>query len=173
MAQTVNKPNRAAIFCGGLGTLLLLLVIAVCIPLTLPRLLGYRVYAVISGSMEPAISVGDLIYVRQREPEAVAENDVIAFYGTESSGGIIVHRVVENRRVDGSFLTKGDANAQPDLAPVGYERLLGTAEGRVPLLGNLALILTGTWGKLAAMCLILAAVLLRAVSARAMHGIDN
>ena len=164
MRKMKNK-DRAAGFCARLGTFLLLLVIAVCIPFTLPRLLGYQVYAVISGSMEPAISVGDLVYVRQAKPEAVEENDVIAFFGTESSDAIILHRVVENRTVDGSFITKGDANAQPDLSPVSYQRLLGAAERTVPKLGQVALILSGTWGKLAAVCLILAAVMLHAVSA--------
>ena len=161
----MKNKDRAAGFCARLGTFLLLLVIAVCIPFTLPRLLGYQVYAVISGSMEPAISVGDLVYVRQAKPEAVEENDVIAFFGTESSDAIILHRVVENRTVDGSFITKGDANAQPDLSPVSYQRLLGAAKRTVPKLGQVALILSGTWGKLAAVCLILAAVMLHAVSA--------
>lgn len=164
MREKKNKGIPAAGFCAGLGTFLLLLVIAACIPFTLPRLLGYQVYAVISGSMEPAISVGDLVCVRQAEPEDVEENDVIAFSGTESSGAIILHRVVENRTVDGTFITKGDANDQPDLSPVSYDRLLGTAEGSVPYLGRLALILSGTWGKLAAVCLVLSAVMLHAVS---------
>ena len=165
MQEKTRKKNRAAGFCAGMGTVLLLLVIAACIPFTLPRLLGYQVYAVISGSMEPAISVGDLVYVRQAKPEAVEENDVIAFFGTESSDAIILHRVVENRTVDGSFITKGDANAQPDLSPVSYQRLLGAAKRTVPKLGQVALILSGTWGKLAAVCMILAAVMLHAVSA--------
>lgn len=165
MREKKNKGTPAAGICAGLGTFLLLLVIAACIPFTLPRLLGYRVYAVISGSMEPAISVGDLVYVRQTEPEDVEENDVIAFYAAESSGAIILHRVMENRTVDGSFITKGDANAQPDLSPVSYDRLLGVAERTVPQLGQLGLILSGTWGKLAAVCLVLSAVMLHAVSA--------
>ena len=165
MHKKKNKGTPAAGFCARLGTFLLLLVIAACIPFTLPRLLGYRVYAVISGSMEPAISVGDLVYVRQTEPEDVEKNDVIAFCAAEASGAIILHRVVENRTVDGSFITKGDANSQPDLSPVSYDRLLGVTEWTIPHLGQLGLILTGSWGKLAAVCLVLAAVMLHAVSA--------
>ena len=165
MHEKKNKGTPAAGFCARLGTFLLLLVIAACIPFTLPRLLGYRVYAVISGSMEPAISVGDLVYVRQTEPENVEENDVIAFCAAEASGAIILHRVVENRTVDGTFITKGDANLQPDLSPVSYNRLLGITEKTVPQLGRLALILSGTWGKLAALSLVLAAVMLHAVGA--------
>ncbi|MGN1025961.1 MAG: signal peptidase I [Faecousia sp.] len=165
MHKKENKGTPAAGFCARLGTFLLLLVIAACIPFTLPRLLGHRVYAVISGSMEPAISVGDLVYVRQTEPEDVEKNDVIAFCAAEASGAIILHRVVENRTVDGFFITKGDANAQPDLSPVSYDRLLGIAERTIPHLGQLGLILSGTRGRLAAVGLVLAAVMLHAVSA--------
>ena len=39
--------------CSMSGTLILISVIAVCIPITLPKLLGYGVYNVVSGSMEP------------------------------------------------------------------------------------------------------------------------
>ena len=130
-----------------------------------PQVMGFSILRVLPGSMEPAISVGDLVYVRQAKPEAVEENDVIAFFGTESSDAIILHRVVENRTVDGSFITKGDANAQPDLSPVSYDRLLGVTEWTIPHLGQLGLILTDSWGKLAAVCLVLAAVMLHAVSA--------
>ena len=51
MHEKKNKKTPAAGICTGLGTFLLLTVIAACSPFTLPRLLGYQVYAVISGSM--------------------------------------------------------------------------------------------------------------------------
>ena len=43
------------------GNLLLVLVILICVPLTVPRLFGYNIYSVISGSMEPAIKVYDVV----------------------------------------------------------------------------------------------------------------
>ena len=165
MRKKKNKGHFIAGFCARLGTFLLLLIIAACIPFSLPRLLGCQLYAVISGSMEPAVSVGSLVYVRQVQPETVQKDDIIAFYGTVDSGAVILHRVVENRTVDGSFLTKGDANAQPDLSPVRYDRVLGKAERTVPHLGRLAMLLSGTWGKLSALGLVLAAVLLHAAGA--------
>lgn len=57
------------------GLILPLLVIAVCLPLVLPRLLGYEVYAITSGSMEPAISTGSAVYVKPIRAEEVAEGD--------------------------------------------------------------------------------------------------
>ena len=41
--------------CSVFGTLILLSVIAVFLPLTVPRLMGYEIYEVVSGSMEPEI----------------------------------------------------------------------------------------------------------------------
>ena len=46
-----------------LGTILLILIILLCIPATVPKLMGYKVYTVITGSMEPAILTGSLVLV--------------------------------------------------------------------------------------------------------------
>lgn len=69
--------------------LILIAVVAVCVPMTLPRLLGYEVYVVVSGSMEPAIPVGSALYVESVPPEEVEVGDVIAFY---DRGAVITHR---------------------------------------------------------------------------------
>lgn len=42
-----------------------------CIPLTLPRLFGYHIYSVVSGSMEPSIPVGSMVYIKNEAPEDV------------------------------------------------------------------------------------------------------
>ena len=47
--------------CNILGTLILFSVILLCIPVTLPKLFGYQIYDVVSGSMEPEIPVGSVI----------------------------------------------------------------------------------------------------------------
>ena len=65
--------------CSVSGTLILISVIAVCIPITLPKLMGYEIYDIVSGSMEPEIPVGSVIYVKAAAPEDIQEGDVIAF----------------------------------------------------------------------------------------------
>lgn len=75
--------------CKFLSVLILIAVVAVCVPMTLPRLLGYEVYVVVSGSMEPAIPVGSALYVEIVPPEEVEVGDVIAFY---DRGAVITHR---------------------------------------------------------------------------------
>jgi signal peptidase len=47
---------------------------------------------------------------------------VIAFY---KGRAVVTHRVVENRKVSGEFITKGDANAEKDMEPVPYSALIG------------------------------------------------
>ena len=57
--------------CRAFAVLILMAVVAVCIPMTVPRLMGYDVYVVISGSMEPGIPVGSALYVEAAAPEEV------------------------------------------------------------------------------------------------------
>lgn len=49
--------------CRLLSVLILVAIVAICIPMTVPRLMGYEVYVVVSGSMEPAIPVGSALYI--------------------------------------------------------------------------------------------------------------
>ncbi len=130
--------------CSICGTLILLGVIAAFVPLTVPRLLGYEAYEVVSGSMEPKIPVGSILYVEQARPEEVEAGDVIAFM---KDGSVITHRVEENRYVEGEFITKGDANSKEDLAPVAYDSLVGKAVWHLPVLGRVMSLLAGTTGK--------------------------
>lgn len=118
----------------------------------------------ISGSMEPEIQTGSLVYIGQIEPQNVQVNDVIAFYGGRDSNAIITHRVVENRVVMGEFITKGDANQTNDMNPVSYDELIGRVELTIPKFGVVAQMLTGMQGKIAAACLIALAVVLHLIA---------
>ena len=93
----------------------MLAVILCYVPLTLPRLAGLQIFEVVSGSMEPAIPTGSIVYVEETEPSQAEEGDVIAFYSATGSGAVITHRVVQNRVVSGELITKGDANEKEDV----------------------------------------------------------
>ena len=112
MKRTKKKKSPVAAFCSALGTVLLTVLILACIPLTLPKAFGFQIYTVISGSMEPAIPTGSLVYVRHEEPDTIVKDDVIAFYSNNADGSIITHRVVSNSPAMGQFITKGDALQQ-------------------------------------------------------------
>ena len=50
------------------------------------RLVGYRVFNIVSGSMEPAYSAGDLIYVKEADPETIKVGDVFRMVDIPQSG---------------------------------------------------------------------------------------
>lgn len=135
----------APVLCNIFGTLLFVGVVALAAPLAVPRVIGLEVYDVVSGSMEPAIPVGSVVYVRPGNPDAVVEGDVIAFYGDE---GVVVHRVVANRTSVGEFATKGDANQEADPDPVPYEAYVGTMTRSIPHLGKFMTLYSSTVGKI-------------------------
>ena len=117
---------------------LLTAVILFCLPLTIPRLFGIHIYSVISGSMEPVVPVGSLIYVSETKPQEISEGDMIAFYGARDSSSIITHRVVEQRVPEEEFITKGDANRTEDMNPVPYENYIGKVICLFPGIGKAA-----------------------------------
>lgn len=135
--------------CNVAGTLILLSVIASCLPVTIPRFMGYEIYNVVSGSMEPEIPVGSVIYVEKIAPEEVQEQDVIAFWSNDS---VIAHRVMKNKLVEGSFVTKGDANEQEDMNEVDYEALVGRVAYHYPMVGRLMVLYTSSMGKAYVVC---------------------
>ena len=155
---------RTAAVCSAIGTVLLILIILMFVPLTVPKLLGYQPYTVVSGSMEPAIATVILVYVRDVGPEAVVAKDVIAYYGGRDRDSVITHRVVENNVLKHEFITKGDANAANDVTPVLYHSLIGKVELAVPKLGFAAQFLGERNGKCAIICVIGLAVVLHIIS---------
>lgn len=156
-----------------MGTILLVVVIVLCVPITIPQMFGYQVYTVISGSMEPAIPTDSLVYTRSVPPEDVKEEDVIAFYGADDSAAIVTHRVVKNQVVEGQFVTKGDANKKEDPMPVPYSNLLGRVELTIPFMGRILAAVASTSGKIATVCLIGFAVVLHIIAGVIRRGMDD
>ena len=98
------------------------------------RLVGYRVFNIVSGSMEPEYSEGDLIYVKEVEPASVEPGDVITFILNEDLV-VATHRVVRIDTEKQRFFTKGDANETEDGTPVHFNNLLGIPQFAIPCLG--------------------------------------
>lgn len=164
MKEQKNNRSPVAALCSALGTLLLIILIVICIPLSVPRIFGVELYTVISGSMEPEIPVGSLVFIEQSEAQDAQPGDVVAFYGARDSAAIITHRVVENHVVTGELITKGDANQTNDMNPVDYDNFIGTVVFDVPGLGAVAQMLTSFEGKVAAAGVIGLAVCLHAIA---------
>lgn len=163
MSKRRTSGGAASVLCNVFGVLILLSVILVCLPVTVPRWMGYEIYNVVSGSMEPEIPVGSAIYVHTEPPEQIAEGDVIAF---QSGDSVIAHRVVRNQSVEGTFTTKGDANAEQDMNPVSYDACIGKVTFHIPMLGDFMTILTGTVGKLYLLCFAACGAMLNVLASR-------
>ena len=132
-----------------LGTLILVLVIGLSLAATLPRLLGYEIYHIVTGSMEPEIPVGSVIYVSPVPAEEVGEGEIIAFWREDA---VVAHRVLENNIIEGQLVTKGDANEQKDIDPVSYRELIGRVERHFPYLGAMLVLFSTTVGKIYVIC---------------------
>jgi signal peptidase len=118
---------------------------------------------VISGSMEPSYSKGDLLFLSGEEPNDINFGDVIVF----DARGVwlsppaepVVHRVVNVTFYGGIwwYMTKGDANILPDqwsYQPEGefnpfidprwipQTKIIGKVIGCIPFIGWIKIILT-------------------------------
>lgn len=147
-----NSGGRAGNVCCITGTALIVIVILLCAMLVVPGVFGFHMYNVISGSMEPALKVGSLIYIKEGNPEDVEDKDIIAYYSSQEDGGIITHRVVKNNVAAGSFRTKGDANDAEDPTLTPYENYIGSVALKLPYMGKVFTIMTSLYGKIAAAC---------------------
>lgn len=104
-----------------------------------PTLVGAsNSFIVKSGSMEPDIETGSIIFVENVSTDRINKSDIITFTsGGEENPTKTTHRVInvsENEK--GTFFhTKGDANEDPDPVMVPAENVLGRFVFSIPRLG--------------------------------------
>lgn len=125
----LSVPLRVA---GGLAVGLLA---AAVVPLPF----GAHDFAVMSGSMEPAIDTGDVVVVMPLDPREARAGDVVTF---QDPGGsrLITHRVQGARREGArvAFVTRGDANDKGERWSVPASGQIGRVAYRLPNAGYLS-----------------------------------
>ena len=120
------------------GILGVLIIFGVIIP-TMQGSLHFLV--VLSGSMEPSISPGDVVVTRAADLEDIGIDDIITFKqpSTSDPNRCVTHRVInvtyENDVL--FFQTKGDANEDPDINLIDSDDLIGRVVLTIPYLGYL------------------------------------
>jgi signal peptidase len=93
----------------------------------MPMLFGMGAAVVLSGSMEPVISVNDLVFIRNSKKYEIGE---IVVY--QSGRELIIHRIVA---IDGDMITtKGDANVAAD-EPIDNSLIKGKLIADMPWIG--------------------------------------
>ena len=117
-----------------ISTALVVLIVICAVFLMGSRLLGYQVFTVISGSMEPEYSVGDLLYVKDVDVDSIQVGDPITFILNEDLV-VATHRVVRIDAANQHFYTKGDDNETEDSAPVHFKNVIGVPQFSIPYLG--------------------------------------
>lgn len=94
-----------------------------------PNILGYSVFRVMTGSMEPAIETDSLIVVKRVEASEIKIGDVISFFSQDPAhgGAVNTHRVtaIEQNGEEWNFVTKGDANQLEDKYVASSKDLIG------------------------------------------------
>jgi signal peptidase I len=94
---------------------------------------------VLTGSMSPAISVGDVIVtvpITQKVPQI---GDVIAYQAKRFNGenvAVFSHRIIDGD-IENGFVMKGDANKSPDPQKPKAGDILGVVLFTIPFIGNL------------------------------------
>ncbi|MEM0095693.1 MAG: signal peptidase I [Candidatus Bathyarchaeia archaeon] len=94
-----------------------------------------RYEPVYTGSMEPAIPVGSIVVIKPVNPETLKIGDIICFKIGSESTTTVTHRII-NITANG-FITKGDANEDPDWWVVKKENVVGKVIAIIPLIGYL------------------------------------
>lgn len=108
-------------------------------------LLGFQAIAVDSGSMSPAVRMGDVVMIKPYQGEGLAPGRIVTFADIARDGRLVTHRII-GERPDGTYETKGDANEAPDSTPLDPERITGVAGLVIPLVGRpLVWGATGQW----------------------------
>ena len=95
-----------------------------------------RFYSVLSGSMEPAISVGSMVVVLEAEEEDLVVGDVITIQKSEDDRVLVTHRIIGIDRAASLFTTQGDNVDTPDPNPTHYNNIHGRVIFTIPFLGT-------------------------------------
>lgn len=100
-------------------------------------LLGYRLFTVATGSMEPKYNVGDMILVKEIEPKDIKLHDDVTYKSNdpELNNMFITHQVIEIKENNGkySFLTQGIANTGVD-PEITEDQIYGTVTSKLKVL---------------------------------------
>ncbi len=140
-------------------TLIAVLTIAIVIFMTTkisggtPSIFGYTVHRISSGSMEPELSVGDVIICKQvKEPSELSVRDIITFNGgSRFDYQKITHRVLVAPYDDSTgkkvLVTKGDANEDDD-GVISFSDVESKYLTKVNFLRDVYNFFFSTWGLL-------------------------
>lgn len=95
------------------------------------KIIGFRTYTVLSGSMEPEFYPGDLVITQHKDKANIKINDIVTFI--DNKGIVITHRIIEE--TDEGYITKGDNNNVNDADILKEENIIGEVKFSIPKVG--------------------------------------
>lgn len=112
-------------------------------------LFGYRVFTIITKSMEPELKVGDIILVKETQINEIKKGDNVTYQGMSEdlNGKIITHKVMDFIDENGKriFYTQGINSSTMD--PAVYEsQIYGVVKYKFIVLSFIYKIITNTFG---------------------------
>lgn len=109
---------------------------------------GFRIFRVQTGSMIPKYQVGDIILVRETDPDKIKIGDDVTYEGTTGSmkGLLVTHRVIDIEEVEGKkvFHTKGIANELEDPV-VSEDQINGVVQTKMYILSLICVLLNNKY----------------------------
>lgn len=106
-----------------------------------PRIFGYSSAVILSGSMEPTISVNDIVIYKEKETYEVGD---IVIFANADRDDCTTHRIVGV--AEEGFITKGDANNTEDMFRIRNEDIFGEVWLVIPYLGIISEYMTKPLG---------------------------
>ncbi|WP_136718338.1 signal peptidase I [Halorientalis salina] len=134
MKRIIERFPSARSVAAALAVMVLVATLAPFVVFAVPQVVGAdHGFVILSGSMEPAVSPGDVVIVDASA--AIAVGDVITF--DDGNAVPTTHRVVGIE--DGQYVTQGDANQNPDTQRVALGDVLGRVTLTIPYIGHVIL----------------------------------
>lgn len=124
--------------CKTINSTILTVLIIFILFLGVPRLFGWSIYVMQTGSMPKEIPIGSLIFVKPCDTADIQTGDILTL--KMSNGSVVTHRLVSVDFDTNMITTKGDGNKQED-NPIPMDSICGEVVLSIPYLGSILTIL--------------------------------
>lgn len=110
---------------------------------------GYRLFTIVTGSMEPKYNVGDMVLAKEVKASDIEVYDDVVYNGKEDdfAGKIVAHQVIKKEMKNGkySFVTKGIANPTEDPV-ISEDQIIGKIIYKTYVLSFISKIVNNVYG---------------------------
>lgn len=142
-ARQAQTKEHGVLYYLGLGLswgLLAFVALVAVLVILVPAVTKSTPYTILTSSMEPGYPPGTLVIVKPIEVDDIAIGTVLTYQLESGKPEVVTHRVTQIIQPttpddEKSFVTKGDANSQPDALPVKPVQIKGAVWYAVPWIG--------------------------------------